>query len=130
MMYFHRKHFSLSEARSTLEQIRPDVERMIQLKKELDDIGYDIYKHAFFSGIGSNGEGVYPPQLQELVDLVRSITELGIQIKGIDIGLIDFPHIRENGEEVYLCWKADEPELEYWHPIPDGFQGRRHISEL
>jgi hypothetical protein len=129
-MYHHKKHFSLSEARTTLEGIRSDIERMVALKRELDDLGYDMYRHTFFGGIGPNGEGFHPPQLEELVVIIQSIVERGIQIKGIDNGLIDFPHIRENGEEVYLCWKVDESGIEYWHPIPDGFKGRRHISEL
>jgi len=129
-MYHHKKHFSLQEAQLTLENIRPDIERMVVLKKELDEMGYDMYKHTFFGGMGPNGEGFHPPQLEELVGIIQSIAERGIQIKGIDSGLIDFPHIRENGEEVYLCWKADEPGIEFWHPIPDGFGGRRHIDEL
>ncbi len=129
-MYYHKKHFTLEEAKTTLETIRPDIERMVDLKQELDEMGYDMYKHTFFGGVGPNGEGFHPPELEELVDIIQSIVEQGIEIKGIDDGLIDFPHIRDNGEEVYLCWKADEPGIEYWHPIPDGFRGRRHISEL
>ncbi len=129
-MYHHQKHFSLDEAQTTLKELRHDVQRMVALKRELDDMGYDMYKHTFFGGVGPNGEGFHPPELEELVDIIQSIVERGIQIKGIDTGLIDFPHIRENGEEVYLCWKADEPDIAYWHPIPDGFRGRRHISEL
>jgi len=129
-MYYHKKHFSLEEAQLTLGKIKPEVERMVVLKKQLDEMGYDIYKHPFFGGIGPNGEGRHPPQLEELVGIIKSIVEQGIEIKGIDAGLIDFPHLRENGEEVYLCWKADEPEIEYWHAMAEGFRGRRHINEL
>lgn len=129
-MYYHKIHFSLKEARTTLGIIRADIDRMVLLKTKLDEIGYDMYRHTFFGGLGPNGEGFHPPQLEELVEIIQSIVERGIQIKNIDAGLIDFPHIRANGEEVYLCWKADEANIEYWHPIPDGFRGRRHIDEL
>jgi hypothetical protein len=68
--------------------------------------------------------------MDEFVSAVKIITTKGILIKGIDDGLIDFPHIRENGDEVYLCWKVGEDKIEYWHNIPDGFAGRRSIEEL
>jgi hypothetical protein len=38
--------------------------------------------------------------------------------------------VRENGDEVYLCWKLGEEGIAYWHRIPDGFAGRRSIEEL
>ncbi|MBM2840365.1 MAG: hypothetical protein HW412_893, partial [Bacteroidetes bacterium] len=54
----------------------------------------------------------------------------GIVVKGIDEGLIDFPHIRPNGEEVYLCWKLGEDDILSWHRIEDGFTGRKSIDQL
>ena len=61
---------------------------------------------------------------------MRKISTDGVLLKGIDRGLVDFPHLRENGEEVYLCWGFGEGEIAFWHTIPDGFAGRRNISEL
>ncbi len=52
-----------------------------------------------------------------------------IEIKDIDAGLVDFLTV-VNGEEAYLCWRADEPEVKFWHGISEGFKGRRPIDEL
>ncbi|CUT08778.1 Uncharacterized conserved protein (DUF2203), partial [Candidatus Kryptonium thompsonii] len=54
----------------------------------------------------------------------------GVLVKGIEQGLIDFPHIRQNGQEVYLCWMYGESSINYWHTISEGFMGRKPIEEI
>jgi hypothetical protein len=126
----HRKHFSLAEARALLPKIVSLVEEIASLKQRLDDRGYDIYRHEYFGGTGPNGERVYPKEVERLVEAIRELDSRGVLIKDVDQGLIDFPHLRENGEEVYLCWKLGEDDISYWHRIPDGFAGRNGIEEL
>ncbi len=124
------RHFTLEEANNLLEDIKPLVEEMIRSKQELDRKGHDIYLHQYFGGVGSNGTGKFPGEVEKLVEIVRTISSKGVLIKGIDNGLIDFPCIRKNGEEVYLCWKAGEESIHYWHNVSDGFSGRKSILEL
>jgi hypothetical protein len=80
--------------------------------------------------MGPNGDGHFPEEMETLVGIVGSLEQRGVVVKGIDQGLIDFPHLRSNGEEVYLCWKVGENDIEYWHRIPDGYAGRKSIREL
>jgi len=127
---FHNKHFSLSEARRLLPGLKIQLFEIIKLKNSLNEIGFDIYRHQYFGGIGPNGTGKYPPYLEELIKIVNEITQNGIIVKGIDNGLIDFPHIRENGEEVYLCYMYGENDIEFWHSIVDGYIGRKSIEDL
>jgi len=126
----HGKHFSLNEANMLLITLKPLVSNMLALKKQLDKQGYDIYRHEYFGGVGPNGTGEFPKEMEELITIVKKIAFEGVQIKSIDNGLLDFPHITRNGEEVYLCWKAGEAEITFWHKISDGFQGRKKIDEL
>jgi hypothetical protein len=126
----HTIHFSLSEARALLLEIAPLVEELVSLKQKLDARGYDVYRHRYFGGSGPNGEKVYPPEVERLVEVSQDIESKGVLVKDLDQGLIDFPHMRDNGEEVYLCWKLGEGDIGYWHLIPDGFAGRRVIAEL
>lgn len=126
----HGRHFSLDEANALLASLKPLVANMTALKKQLDMQGYDIYRHEYFGGVGPNGTGEFPKEMEELVLIVKKIASEGVEIKSIDNGLIDFPHIRSNGEEVYLCWKEGEEEILFWHKIPDGFPGRKRIDEL
>ncbi|HAY33728.1 MAG TPA: DUF2203 domain-containing protein [Ignavibacteria bacterium] len=126
----HTKHFTLIEASSILPEVKIILKEIIRLKKNLDKTGYNIYAHNYFSKIGTNGSGKYPDDLLILIEKVKKITEMGILIKNIDTGLIDFPHIRSNGEEVYLCYYLGEDGLNFWHSVSDGFSGRKDINEL
>lgn len=127
---YHNKHFTVKEANYLLPNIKLILKDIIKLKKSLDNSNYNLYNHHFFGGVGTNGSGKYPDDLVKLIDLIKEITDQGIQVKNIDNGLIDFPHIRENGEEVYLCFFYGEDVINFWHSIKDGFSGRRDINEL
>jgi len=126
----HSIHFSLEEANETLEELKPMIYEMSELKKTLDDKNYDVYRHEYFGGLGPNGDGSFPPEMEKLIEIIKAVSAKGVLIKGINNGLIDFPFIRNNGEEVYLCWMLGEEEIKYWHGIPDGFPGRKNIDEL
>ena len=130
MPYIHPIHFTLDEARELLPEIIPILEQMRVLKEKLDACGYDVYAHRYYGGMGPNGLRAFPDQLEELVRLNQKLTTKGILVKDLDAGLIDFPCIRENREEVYLCYRLGEREIEFWHRIEDGFPGRQSIDTL
>lgn len=129
-MSLHDRHFTLEEARATLKFVLPGLFRLVELKRILDEKNYDIYRHQYFGGAGPNGTGRYPVELDELVGIVRDFSEQGIIVKSLNEGLVDFPHIRENGEEVYLCYKFGEEDILFWHPVDAGFAARRSTTQL
>src|SRR5687767_1066485 len=58
---------------------------------------------------------------------LRELKELGVEFKGYDTGLIDFPS--EMGDRtVYLCWRLGEPAVAHWHEIDAGFAGRQPLA--
>ena len=61
--------------------------------------------------------------------LLHQIQDMGIYVKDLETGLIDFPALRE-GQEVYLCWKFGEESIEFWHEIDAGFAGRQSIRSF
>jgi hypothetical protein len=129
--YLHARHFSLEEARALLfAEVKALAEEMQQLKANLDALGLDISRHAYFGGAGPNGEQYFPRDLERLVEILKRFDDLGVIVKGIDHGLVDFPHVRRNGEEVYLCFLAGEEDLGWWHTLDGGFAGRRPIKGL
>ena len=70
------------------------------------------------------------PVAAEIRALVQTIADMGVQVKDLDVGLIDFPSTRR-GREIYLCWKLGEGErISWWHEVNAGFAGRRPIKEL
>jgi hypothetical protein len=70
-------------------------------------------------------------QLNSMVtDLYKAIEQLegtGVMIKSVDEGLLDFPSKRFD-EEVWLCWKAGEDEIKFWHGKDEGFMGRKPLE--
>jgi hypothetical protein len=128
--YVHKKHFTVEEARKELTSVHALVSKLRELKRKLDTMGWDLTRHQYFGGMGPNGDGSFPPEMETVVEIVRGLEERGILMKGIDQGLVDFPHIRENGEEVYLCWQLGENDIIAWHRLDEGFVGRKGLSDL
>jgi hypothetical protein len=128
--YLHEIHFTLEEARTRLTQVHARVSKLVELKRLLAARGWDVRRHQYFGGRGPNGDGSFPAEIDTLVDIARDLQRQGIVIKDLDRGIIDFPSIRENGEEVYLCWSLGEDDIEAWHPLDAGFAGRRSVKEL
>jgi len=56
------------------------------------------------------------------------IDATGVQVKDLDIGLLDFP-FQLDGEIVLLCWKMGETEIRHWHTMDGGFAGRQTVDE-
>ena len=65
---------------------------------------------------------------QDIKDTLAEIDAIGVQVKDLDIGLLDFPCAVDD-EIVLLCWKYGEEKIEFWHGMEEGFKGRKPIDE-
>ena len=63
-----------------------------------------------------------------LREVFEKIEQMGVLIKDLDIGLIDFL-ARYQGHEVCLCWKLGEEHIRFWHGMEEGFAGRKPIDD-
>lgn len=72
-------------------------------------------------------------RMQGVIDQMQAgvarIDELGVTLREIETGLVDFPAL-VNGRQVWLCWRLGEGDVEWWHELTDGFGGRRPLIEL
>ena len=64
----------------------------------------------------------------EMKSILEKITALGGEVKDVDQGLVDFPADR-HGRTVYLCWKAGEDRVRFWHELSEGFAGRQPLDD-
>ena len=128
----HGRHFTLDEAQLALIEVGPMVEAMSALKKALDQQGFNPPAAPVETAAGrsTNGHQLYPKEFIQLMDILQRITKMGVQVKDVGKGLIDFPHLRADGEEVYLCWILGEESIAFWHRIEDGFAGRQPVEML
>jgi hypothetical protein len=65
---------------------------------------------------------------QRAKDALAEIDSIGVQVKDLDIGLLDFP-CEVEGRIVLLCWKMGEESITHWHGTDEGFAGRKRIDE-
>lgn len=127
---YYKKHFKLEEARGLIPKLKQKLIIIRNLALMLKAKGFDIYSGKYRIGFHPDTYNEYPENYKKLQTLVNDVLASGIEIKGIEQGLVDFPAIRGNGQEVFLCWKMDEDDIEFWHSINEGFQGRHHIDEF
>ena len=63
-----------------------------------------------------------------LRNAVEQLQDLGCVVKDLDTGLVDFPTLFR-GQEVYLCWKLGEANIQFWHDVDQGFRGLKAIDQ-
>jgi hypothetical protein len=66
--------------------------------------------------------------VQRIKDSLHEIDAIGVQVKDLDRGLLDFPCVVK-GEMILLCWKLGEQGITHWHGLQEGFSGRKPIDE-
>ena len=102
-----------------------------QFEKELQDLRHRILLTGGLSVDVANLAGRRAERdkaMQEIKDALAEVHAIGVQVKDLDIGLLDFPCVV--GEEVILlCWKLGEKGITHWHSATDGFAGRKPIDE-
>ena len=66
--------------------------------------------------------------VQRIRESISEIDSIGVQVKDLDAGLLDFP-CRVDDEVVLLCWRMGEPAIEHWHSMDTGFKDRQPLDE-
>ncbi len=66
------------------------------------------------------------PSVEVVRALLEHLESLGLMVRDLDEGLIDFPTVR-GGERAWLCWKMSDGELGYWHTTREGFASRQPL---
>ena len=131
-----KRLFTPREANSALDQVRPAAERLVAVRARMRELAETQSENIL--AIGGNGVGYAATDLkaargglEELADqaaaAVRELAALGVVVKDLDLGLLDFPAVRGR-EEVELCWQVGEEAVEYWHPLEAGYRGRKPID--
>lgn len=132
------KTFSLDEAQSLLPILESLLRRAIEAKTiagaveaELQMLSQRIF---LYGGILVDVAGLARKRMaqgtavQQAQDALQEIDSIGVQVKDLDKGLLDFPC--QVGEQiVLLCWQLGEKKIDFWHTVEAGFQGRQPLDE-
>jgi hypothetical protein len=130
--------FTLREAQSMLPILESLLRKSIESKaliEEIDQEFTELSERIFLNG----GTMVDVPArlarkaqreraIQIAKDTLSEINAIGVQVKDLDIGLLDFP-CKVDGDIVLLCWKMGESTISHWHGTEEGYAGRRPIDK-
>jgi hypothetical protein len=128
--------FTPAEANSALSEVRPVAERLVAVRERMRELEQSQSELA--TAIGGNGGGyaasdlsAAQSELSGLADAaiacVEKLEELGVTVKDLDLGLLDFP-AELDGREIELCWHVGEDVVAFWHEIGEGYAGRKPID--
>ncbi len=84
-----------------------------------------VIRASLFNG-GGNPASEYGVEAYKLYLAVSVIRGIGLILRDLDTGLVDFPHERD-GEIVFLCWQPPETRVTHWHGPYEGFAGRKPL---
>lgn len=137
-MDFEGKHFTLDEAQSLLPVLDALLKRAIEAKRaaeELEEQMQELNRKIFLTGgmfldveRVRRQRAAHEAHVQQAKDSLSEIDAIGVQVKDLETGLLDFPCLVE-GETVLLCWKMGEERIEFWHTLDAGFRGRQPVDE-
>jgi hypothetical protein len=130
--------FTLDEAQSLLSVLESLLRTAIAGKKAIEDFEDELaaLQHRIFLS-GGTSVNVLPlarkkaeriKAEQRTKDALAEIDSTGVQVKDLDIGLLDFP-CEVDGQTILLCWKLGETAITHWHGTDEGFAGRKPIDE-
>ncbi len=134
--YVAGRTFTPQEANDALTVVRPVAERMVERRRLWRAVS--VKRAELDALVQGNGGGLATRDFAEIeaelealaaeIELcLAELDEIGLQVKDLDEGLVDFPALHE-GREILLCWKVGEDRVAYWHGIDEGFAGRKPIE--
>lgn len=122
------RYFTVAEANALLPEVRRTVARMLEARQNIIVARPDVWpvlEKAVGNG-GSQRAGELIFEFEKVQAAAKRISELGLHLKDINTGLVDFLSLRD-GREVYLCWRYDEPAVTHWHDLEAGFAARQPL---
>jgi hypothetical protein len=130
--------FTLDEAQSLLPVLESLLRTAISGKKIMEEVEAEMQalNHRIFLNGGTHVDVVSVARRkaerakaeQRAKDAIAEIDSIGVQVKDLDIGLLDFP-CEVEGSVVLLCWRMGEHSITHWHSTSEGFAGRKPIDE-
>jgi len=132
------KTFTLDEAQSLLPVLESLLKSAIEGKKlaETIDAEFQEIAHRVFLNGGTflkivplaKRRAERDKAVQTVKDAITEIASIGVQVKDLDMGLLDFPCVVD-GQMILLCWKLGEKAITFWHGLEEGFAGRKPIDD-
>lgn len=122
--------FTPQEASKLLPDIKPKVKELIERKKVVAQLHSELERAnllGFRTAEVAEKAALLDALVEGMTKKIEELEDLGVQVKDLDFGLVDFPAERY-GENVMLCWRYGEADVSYWHKPNEGYNGRKPLK--
>jgi hypothetical protein len=122
--------YTIDEANALIPQVRAIILQLAVEQQRLDEAHGAVLRHLEGNGDPrSSAEGERLEQravgiAEGMRTLLAMLEEMAVQLRDVQMGLVDFPGERD-GRDVWLCWRLADPTVAYWHGTDEGFTSRK-----
>ncbi|MCS7064693.1 MAG: DUF2203 domain-containing protein [Fimbriimonadales bacterium] len=125
-----QRYFTVAEANALVPELQKQILRLqamlSRLREEHGEKAQQVLSLEQRNGRPPEWEP--SPLVEAIHKAVEELHALGVVLRDVEDGIVDFPHLR-NGREVFLCWKLGEERIRYWHELDTGFNARKPLTE-
>jgi len=125
-----RRTYTIDEANALIPQVRAVLLQLAVQQRLLDASHAEMHRQLDANG-DPDSAAAAGRQEAETADiregmrtLLQHLSEMAVELRDLEMGLVDFPGERE-GEPVWLCWRLADPRVAFWHPPDEGYATRR-----
>lgn len=121
--------YTIEQANALLPQVRAVLLQVALEQRRVDEAHQEL--HRSLAGNGSASPADEARQEAEvgglregIRGLLMHLDKLGIEVRDLEMGLVDFPGERD-GRPVWLCWRLSDPQVAFWHTTEEGYSSRK-----
>ena len=125
-----RRTYSLDEANALIPQVRAVLLQLAVEQRRLDASHAEMHRQLDANGDPGSAAaaGRQEAEVSDIREGMRTLlahlSEMGVEVRDLEMGLVDFPAERD-GAPVWLCWRLADPRVAFWHRSDEGYATRR-----
>ena len=125
-----RRIYSIEEANALIPQVRAVLLQLAVEQRRLDASHAEMHRQLDANGDPDSAAAAVrqESEVAEIREGMRTLlvhlAEMGVELRDVEMGLLDFPGERD-GAPVWLCWRLADPSVAYWHATDEGYASRK-----
>jgi hypothetical protein len=129
-MSLDRRIYTIEEANDLIPQVRAVLLQLAVEQRRLDASHAEMHRQLDHNGDPDSAASAVRQEVEvaEIREGMRTLLvhmgTLGIELRDVEMGLVDFPGERD-GAAVWLCWRLADPRVEFWHGTDEGYASRK-----
>jgi len=124
------RSYTIDEANALIPEVRAVLLQLAVEQRRLDASHAEMHRALEGNGdpesvaIAGRQEAEVADLREGMRTLLVHLSEMAIEVRDLEMGLVDFPGERD-GERVWLCWRLADPRVAFWHRTDEGYASRR-----